>query len=143
MSAKSPETIARALFDSLSTGDFSTWEAQLAPGFTASYPGLRGSHNRAEALAFNQVFPVAFPDLRFTISSSARSGDTVYLTWTGTGTQSGPLASPDGVLPPSGRRGSVTGVMVATIRHGLIVREETYWNIPDLIGQLTGHQAAA
>jgi hypothetical protein len=143
MPIDTPETIARALFDSLSSGDFSTWEALLAPGFTASYPGMRGSHGKVEALAFNRVFPVAFPDLDFTITASARAGNLVYLSWTATGTHSGPLASPAGTLPPSGRTGTVTGVIVVTLSGGRILREETYWNIPDLIAQLSPERTAA
>jgi ketosteroid isomerase-like protein len=143
MTSDTPETLARALFDALSSGDFSAWETKLAPNFTASYPGLRGAHDRQTARAFNEVFPIAFPDLTFEFTSSARSGDKVFLTWTGTGTHTGPLASPAGTMPPSGRRGSVTGVMVATIRDGKIFREESYWNVPDLIEQLSGPQQAA
>lgn len=143
MSNKSPEAIARSLFDSLETGDFSTWEAMLAPDFTASYPGLRGSRSKAEALAFNKVFPVAFPNLEFTVTGSARSGDVVYLSISCTATHLGPLVSPQGTIPPSGRTGKITAVAVVTIRDGKIHREETYWNIPDLIEQITDMQAAA
>jgi hypothetical protein len=42
-----------------------------------------------------------------------------------------------------GRKGTVSGVMIVTLKDGLILREETYWNIPDLIQQLIGQQAAA
>ena|SRR5579871_2703328 len=143
MPTDTPETIARALLDSLSSGDFSTWEALLAPGFTASYPGMRGAHGKADALAFNRVFPAAFPDLTFKVTASARAGDMVYLSWTAAGTHSGPLASPAGTLPPTGRTGTVTGVIVVTLSGGRILREETYWNIPDLIEQLTRQRAAA
>jgi ketosteroid isomerase-like protein len=143
MPAKTPETVARALADSLSSGDFSTWEAQLAPNFTASYPGMRGSHGKAAALAFNKVFPVAFPDLQFAFTNSARSGDVVYLSMTAEGTHLGPLASPAGAIAPTGRRGVVDVVFVVTVKDGRIEREESYWNVADLIEQLTAPHAAA
>ena len=142
MSTKTPEAIARALFDSLESGDFSTWEAQLAPGFTCSYPGLRGSHGKAAALAYNTPFPVGFPDLEFKILASARSGDLVYLTWSGTGTHKGPLCTPAGTLPPTGRSVTLTGVIVVTVTGGLIQREEAYWNVAELIEPLTAQMAA-
>ena len=139
----SPEMTARALFDSLSSGDFSTWEAQLAPDFTASYPGLRGSRSKAEALAFNKVFPAAFPDLQFTFTNSARAGDVVYLSMSCTARHLGPLVTPEGTIPATGRTGHLTAVAVVTLRDGKILREETYWNVPDLIGQLVGPEAMA
>ena len=61
----------------------------------------------------------------------------MFLAWTG------PLATPAGTLPPTRRRGTVSGVMIVTLKDDLILREETYWNFPALIEQLTGQQAAA
>jgi len=60
----------------------------------------------------------------------------VIYTWTGKGTHDGPLATPTGPIPPTGKKGSIDGVLIATIKNGKIVREETYWNIPDLLAQL-------
>jgi len=60
----------------------------------------------------------------------------VIYTWTGTGTHDGPLATAKGIIPPTGKKGSIDGVLIATIKEGKIVREETYWNVPDLLAQL-------
>ena len=143
MPAKTPEKIARAHFDCLETGDFSTWEELLAPGFTCSYPGLRGAHDKAEALAFNKPLRAAFPNLEFTVTGSARAGDLVFLSWSGTGTQWGPLVTPAGTLPPTGKSLTIYGVMVATVRNGRIQREETYWNVAELVGPLAAALAPA
>ena len=53
----------------------------------------------AGALAFNQVFPAAFPDLHFEIQQTLVDGDTVVVLAEGTGTFTKPLATPQGVLP--------------------------------------------
>jgi predicted ester cyclase len=63
-------------------------------------------------------------------------GDTVVYTWTGVGTHDGPLATPAGQVPPTGRRGRIEGVLISTVKNGKIVREETYWNQIDLLAQL-------
>ncbi len=136
-------TTARALLDALTTKDFSDWQALMAPGFTCSYPGMRGAHPKEAAVAFNTVFPAAFPDLAFTVTAQAVNGDLVYLSWTAIGTHLGPLTGPEGTLPPTRRKGAVQGVSVVTLKDGMIQREETYWNLPDLIVQLTGQPVAA
>ncbi len=37
----------------------------------------------------------------------------------------------------SGKTGAIDGVLITTIRAGRIVREETYWNVPDLLAQVS------
>ena len=53
-----------------------------------------------------------------------------------TGFNTGPLNTPAGAIPPTGKKASVDGVLITTIKAGKIVREETYWNVPDLLAQL-------
>jgi steroid delta-isomerase-like uncharacterized protein len=127
----------QALLDALNARDLSTWRRQLAPDFTASYPGLRDCRDAESAQAFNAPFLAAFSDLHFHIRSTATDGDRVIYVWTARGTHDGPLVSPAGTLPPTGKNGNVDGVLVTTVRDGKIVREETYWNVPDLLAQIT------
>ena len=128
--------IGRALLDGFNARDLSSWEATLAPDATVSYPGLRGDHGREAARAFNAVFPAAFSDLHFTVTRTIAEGDTVAYCWVASGTHDGPLATPNGPIPPTGRRAEIPGVLIATVREGKIVREETYWNLVELLGQL-------
>jgi steroid delta-isomerase-like uncharacterized protein len=123
----------QALLDAFNRRDLSRWRQQLAPDFTASYPGLRDCRDAEAAYAFNAPFLAAFSDLQFQIRLATAAGDQLIYLLTARGTHDGPLVSPAGTLPPSGRTGSVDGVLVTTVRNGRIVREETYWNVPDLL----------
>jgi steroid delta-isomerase-like uncharacterized protein len=127
----------QALLDAFNARDLSTWQRQLAGNFTASYPGCRDCGDAKTARAFNEPFLAAFSDLHFEIRSAVADGDRMIYLWTGRGTHDGPLVTPQGTLPPSGKKGSVDGVLVATVGDGKIVREETYWNVPDLLAQIS------
>lgn len=129
-------TIGRAVLDAIEAHDMDRWEAVLAPEATFSYPGLRDNPDRATARAYNEPFLAAFSDLHFTYDRILVQGDTVVYSWRGTGTHDGPLALPTGTVPPTGRTGDVAGVLVAVVRDGKIVREETYWNQIELLAQL-------
>jgi predicted ester cyclase len=126
---------ARGLFDAFNTRDLSRWERSLAPGFTADYPCAPGL-GREAARAYNAPFIDAFPDLRFTVQRTIVQGDTVVLDATAEGTFGGALQGPAGAIPPNGRRGSIRVVLIAEVRDGRLVREQTVWNQLDLFQQL-------
>ena len=125
-----------ALFDAFMARDLSLWQRQLAPNFTASYPGMRDCPSAEAARAFNAPFIAAFSDLHFQVTSTLVDANRVFYTWTARGTHDGPLVTPQGTLPASGKKGTVDGVLIATVENGRILREETYWNVPDLLAQI-------
>ena len=127
--------VARSLFDAFNSRDFARWERNLAPDFVADYPCAPGL-GRDAARAYNAPFAAAFPDLRFDVLRTIVQGDTVVLDGTVGGTLTAPLASPNGVIPPNGRKGGVRIVLIAEVRDGKIVREQTVWNQLDLLQQL-------
>ena len=53
-------------------------------------------------------YAAAFPDGRHTIAEAYGAGDTVAVEGTWQGTNTGPLAGPQGELPATGRRAAVT-----------------------------------
>ncbi|MFZ0548523.1 MAG: ester cyclase [Candidatus Promineifilaceae bacterium] len=136
MNAQTNVEIGKILFDSIREGDLSSWEAALSDDFTFSYPGLRDGGDKQAAKAFNQIFVVAVPDLTFEVQRTLTDGDTIVYQGVFGGTHTGPLALPTGTIPPTGRRGSVPGVLISVVRNGKIVREETYWNVLELMEQL-------
>lgn len=126
---------ARSLFDAFNARDLSRWERALAPDFVADYPCAPGL-GRDAATAFNAPFLAAFGDLRFEVQRTFVHGDTVALDATATGTFDGPLPTPNGVVPPTGRKGGIRIVLIAQVRDGRIVREQTVWNQLDLFQQV-------
>ncbi len=128
--------LARSLFDSFAAGDLDVWEAKLAPDFTFGYPGLRYGEGVDAARAYNEPFNAAFTDWDTEVHSAAVDGDTILLRMTVNATHSGALVTPEGILPPTGVRGKVEVALLAKTRGGKIVREETLWNVPELMAQL-------
>ncbi len=63
-------------------------------------------------------------------------GNTVVLDATAEGTFDRPLHSPEGIIPPNGRKGGVRIVLIAEVRDGRIAHEQTVWNQLDLFQQL-------
>lgn len=126
---------ARSLFDAFNARDLGRWERALAPDFVADYPCAPGLARDAAA-AFNAPFLAAFGDLRFEVQRTFVQGDTVVFDGTAGGTFDGPLATPAGVVPPNGRSGKVRIVLIAQVRDGKVVREQTVWNQLDLFQQI-------
>lgn len=129
-------TLARSLFDAFAAGDLETWQAKLAPEFTFGYPGLRNGRGAAEAREFNAPFNEAFSDWNTVVHTAAVDGHTILMRLTVSFTHSKPLALPGGTLHPKGARCDVDVAMVVTLRDGKILREETLWNVAELVDQI-------
>ncbi len=71
-------------------------------------------------------FLMAFPDLRYTIEDLIGEGDKVVWRFTSHGTQTGPL----GPIPPTGKAGSVTGMVLFRLANGKIA--EAWVNVDNL-----------
>jgi steroid delta-isomerase-like uncharacterized protein len=127
--------IARSLLDAMTAHDLAPWEALLADDFIADYP-CAPNLGRAAARAYNEPFLAAFPDLTMKVERVIAQGDTVVLDAFASGTFTRPLATPDGMVPPNGRPGGVRLVLIALVRNGKIVHEQTVWNQLDLFQQL-------
>jgi|LUME01.1.fsa_nt_gb ketosteroid isomerase-like protein len=131
------DNLPTLLFESFQAHDLDRWYQALADDFEASYPNARQGLSKEEALAYNQPFDKAFSDMQFEFSNSATSGDLTYTRWDADATHDGPLAlGPDQVVPPTGKKISLPGVIMVKVRGDKIVREETYWNLVEMLTQL-------
>lgn len=82
-------------------------------------------------------FFVTFPDLEAMQVSFIESGDTVAAEYSMTGTHQGPLSTPAGEIPPTGRAMTTRGA--AVVRYdssGLIVEERRYYDVAAIMMQL-------
>jgi len=87
--------------------------------------------------ALGQAFVTAVPDMRLTIHNSWEVGDTIIVEGTYSGTQTGPLATPDGQeIPPSGRSFEFPFVDVYVARDGKFVEHRGYWDNVTFMTQL-------
>jgi len=54
----------------------------------------------------------------------------------GRGTQTGPLATPGGAIPPTGRRVEIQFAQILTFRDGKIARARLYFDAAGMLQQL-------
>jgi steroid delta-isomerase-like uncharacterized protein len=79
----------------------------------------------------------AFPDIKGTDERSYDAGDTAINEWTGSGTHSGPIRTPDGdEIPPTGKRMTLRGADFITVRDGLISEHRIYFDQMQMLSQL-------
>ena len=88
------------------------------------------------AREYNAPFLKAFSDLHFRYTSSVTSGKRTVTTLSATGTHDGPLVTPAGVIPATGRKIALDAVLIVTVNGGKIVKEETYWDRIEMMEQL-------
>lgn len=79
----------------------------------------------------------AFPGAALTISNSNVRGDQVAVEWEYSGTNTGPLAGPGGVQPPTNRPVTIRGASFLRLNSdGLIAEEHRYYDVRSLFQQL-------
>ncbi len=79
----------------------------------------------------------AFPDLRVEVINIFEKGDRAAGEIKMTGTNSGPMATPMGEVPPTGKRIDLRGVFVGRLNaENLIVEERRYYDTGTMMKQL-------
>jgi steroid delta-isomerase-like uncharacterized protein len=102
--------------------------------FQAAGQTARG---REGFLQFMQGFKTAFPDIVIHHTNAFAAGDQVAVEFTWSGTHTGPLATPAGSIPPTGRKvsdGKVCEIM--TWRDGRVTRIVNYQDFGSVLRQL-------
>ena len=104
-------------------------EATLMP-FDLTYRGREGFR------AFMQDFKTAFPDCTVNLTRQIATDDAVVSEFRARGTHRGPLASPSGDIPPTGRSIDYPVCEVWEIRDGKLARLRNYFDAATVMSQL-------
>jgi C-1 hydroxylase len=137
ISTEENKEIALSLIEALNTRDLGLWSRHLAEDYTAEHPGVSVLLDKTRSVAYHQRFVTAFPDIRFEVLGVIAEGDRVLVQWTASGTHTERLATVTGeTIPPTRRRATVSGAMVAEVRDGKMVRGWFYWDQLSLLSQL-------
>ena len=75
---------------------------------------------------------VIFPDIHAEINDIVIRGDELWGRFTLSGTNTGPI----GELPPTGKTFQISGLAITTVADGMIISDETQWNVLDMFQQL-------
>jgi ketosteroid isomerase-like protein len=128
--------LALTVIEALNNRDLDPWSQNLSEDYEAEYPGVP-QLNKSQSIGYNKRFVIAIPDTHFEVHSVVAQGDQVFIHWTVSGTQAERLATVTGrTIPPTRRGATVSGVLLAVIRDGEIVREGWYWDQASLLDQL-------
>jgi steroid delta-isomerase-like uncharacterized protein len=99
--------------------------------FTEPEGEFRG---RDEVISYWKRLFGAFPDLTGQDTFKAEAGDTAINEWSVSGTNTGPMETPDGTIPATGKRVTIVGSDAIAVRDGLIYAHRAYY---DQLGMMT------
>ncbi|GAB4099497.1 ester cyclase [Sinomonas halotolerans] len=130
-----------AAFNTHDPARFAAYYADEAVVVDPQYPEpLRGRSAVEEDAA---AFIRAMPDLTATVTHIVAQGDSVAVEIRMTGTQTGPLALPDGEVPPTGRRIEQRFAAFSRLdASGRIAEEHRYYDLAGFAAQLGQGQEA-
>ena len=134
-----PDTSAavQRLFDAMNAHDLDAVAAAAAENveFVDVATGEE-IHNRAEWRQYCGRYLKAFPDMHLEQTNLVAEGDQAFVEAVAHGTNDGPLESPDGEIPPTGKTIAVKFSMVFRVRDGQIADSREYYDGMTLMTQL-------
>lgn len=85
---------------------------------------------------FLQGWATTFPDSNVETTTVIADDNAVAMEFTGRGSQTGPLQTPTGEIPPTGRRVEVPFVQVLKLQSGKITEARLYFDVAGMLQQL-------
>jgi steroid delta-isomerase-like uncharacterized protein len=129
--------LARTFYESWNERDFDRGAELVAEDGAIT---IVGSGERFEgpdgSRRFSHMWADAFPDGRVEIESLIEAGDRVAVEYVGRGTQTGPLVSPMGEIPATGRTVELRLCDVYEFRNAKVQALRTYFDTSSLMQQL-------
>ncbi|MBA2359397.1 MAG: ester cyclase [Actinobacteria bacterium] len=135
--AEDSSSIIRKLFDALNSKDLDGIEALAADNCELTdvasgekFRGPEGARKNAEG------WLTAFPDAKLEVLNVVSSGDWGFAEAVGRGIHSGPLKTPGGDVPPTGRQMELHFCTVVKVQDGKIVESRDYYDGMTIATQL-------
>jgi len=105
------------------------------PGIVSVDPS--GTYNGIDAfLGYVQGYITGFPDAKLNPTHIVESGDLVIVEGEYTGTNTGPMATPQGTMPATGKSIRLPYADVFEVKNGKIAKHRTYFDQMTFLGQL-------
>lgn len=129
--------VARESIEAFNAGDWDRFGAILGSDSVYDEPGTQRHVEGVDAiLDVNRGWKEAFPDAHGTVEREVVTDGTVLMEITWEGTQSGPLQTPDGGLPPTNRHISVKAAQIFDIEGDRIKEAHHYFDLAGMMAQL-------
>lgn len=136
--------LAAASIELFNQTDYTGLRALLAPSFTYEETGTGTTAPDADAfVAALQAWRAAAPDCSGEVTRIAVDGGTTVVEVLWTGTQTGPLPTPAGPLPASGRRFEFRSTVWQDWVDGMLVHERHHLDVLTMLTQLGALPAPA
>jgi len=137
MSEQDVIQIGRGVLDAFNTNNWDGFRAlsttNVVYNEVATQRVINGPDEITEAM---QGWKTAFPDVTGTVTTSFASGNTAILEVTWRGTHTGPLVSPAGTIPPSGKSQTTPSVWVFECEGGKVRESRLYFDLMTLLTQI-------
>ncbi len=76
------------------------------------------------------------PDMKMTFDEAVVQGDKIATIWTMTGTHTGPMQTPMGAVPPTGKKVRVVGLGIDYMKDGKFQKEVVVFNVLEMMMQM-------
>jgi len=129
-------SIAREVVDAFNVGDLERSVALQASGLYNEIGTQRRLSGRNEILEALKGWKQGMPDVTGTVKSAKAIGDTVVLEITWEGTQTGPLQTPGGTIPASGKRQVTPAAWIFEFEGDKIRESRHYFDMVAVLQQL-------
>lgn len=83
-----------------------------------------------------EISRAMMPDLKMTFDEAVMQGDKTATIWTMTGTHTGPMMTPLGVVPPTGKKVRVVGLGIDYMKDGKFRKEVVVFNVLEMMMQM-------
>ena len=132
---------ARAIIDNFlkfrNEGDLVSADKVMHPECVIRYPNLPEEIVGLEAYKeYDKMTRIAFPDFKMTIDDFFVKDDKIVLYWALDATNTGPLMTPVGELPPTNKKFRISGIAVSYIVDGKIKEDVAYFDMLNMMQQL-------
>jgi steroid delta-isomerase-like uncharacterized protein len=137
LTAEEMVKFAREQVEGFNNGDWERLQAGLAAD--ASFDELatqRKVEGPEKIVELFKGWKTAFPDAAGTVTSAVGSGKTAALEVTWKGTHTGPLETPEGTIPASGKRQETPAALFFTFEAGKIKASRHYFDSMTLLKQI-------
>jgi predicted ester cyclase len=116
--------------------DVDSYVANQHPNVEFVLPGGVTLRGREQVRQYAELQFTAFPDAKLTFGAQVISDDLVATEVTFTGTHTGPLPTPTGVLDATGKTVAMTSMSLLRVLDGLVVFERVFVDQLDMMRQL-------
>ncbi len=120
----------------LNARDIEAYLANQQPDVELVLPGGVTLHGRDQVRQYMETQWIAFPDGALSFGEQVLGKDLAATELVFTGTHTGPMPTPQGSIPATGRRVSLHFASILHIKEGLVASEHVYLDQLDMLTQL-------